>query len=80
MNYLNVFTVKCPKGMYYNITTKTCKNCATGYISSQEGSLECEACPEISSTLVEGSKKCTGKFTFKCLVSEPQPTILSLSI
>ena len=80
MNYLNVFSVKCAKGMYYNITTKTCKNCATGYITSQEGSLECEACAEISSVLVEGSKMCTGKFIFKCLDPEPQPTILFLSI
>ena len=55
-------TVKCQKGMYYDVDTKTCKNCAIGFVSSQEGSLSCTKCPDNSSTLVEGSKTCTGNF------------------
>jgi len=53
--------VKCPKGMFYDSSTNTCKNCAVGYISTSEGSLQCQACPANSSTLVEGSKTCTAQ-------------------
>lgn len=62
------FCVKCPMGLYYDTSSKTCKPCQIGFISKQEGSLQCEACPANSSTLVEGSKTCTaqcfrGKFS-----------------
>ena len=60
LGIFSVFSVKCPKGMFYDSSTNTCKNCAVGYISTSEGSLQCQACPANSSTLVEGSKTCTG--------------------
>lgn len=55
-----LLVVKCPMGLYYDTSSKTCKPCQIGFISKQEGSLQCEACPANSSTLVEGSKTCTG--------------------
>ena len=60
------FTVKCPRGYFYDVASKTCKKCAVGSISKQEGSLQCESCPAKSSTLVEGSKVCTGNLNFIC--------------
>ena len=61
MNLNNIMlVVKCPMGLFYDTPSKTCKPCPIGFISKQEGSLQCDACPTNSSTLVEGSKKCTG--------------------
>ena len=55
------YTVKCPRGYFYDTNTKTCEPCQIGYISKAEGSMQCEACPANSSTLEVGSKVCTGK-------------------
>jgi len=53
--------VKCPKGLYYDTSSSTCKPCQIGHISTQEGSTQCVPCPTNSSTLVEGSETCTAK-------------------
>jgi len=55
-----LLVVKCPMGLYYDTPSKTCKPCQIGFVSKQEGSLQCDACPTNTSTLVEGSKTCTG--------------------
>ena len=55
-----LLVVKCPMGLYYDTPSKTCKPYPIGFISTQEGSLQCEACPANSSTPVKGSKTCTG--------------------
>ncbi|XP_068703313.1 signal peptide, CUB and EGF-like domain-containing protein 1 isoform X2 [Montipora foliosa] len=60
--------VKCPRGMYYNISSSNCEKCLIGTISTAEGSLQCQACPPLQSTAEEGSKICiaqcsAGKFS-----------------
>lgn len=60
----STLAVKCPRGMYYDVDSATCKNCPVGNISTEEGSLQCQPCPADSSTLEEGSKTCTGKLSF----------------
>ena len=55
-----LLAVKCPKGLYYDTSSSTCKPCQIGHISTQEGSTQCVPCPTNTSTLVEGSETCTG--------------------
>ncbi|PFX17584.1 sushi, von Willebrand factor type A, EGF and pentraxin domain-containing protein 1-like [Stylophora pistillata] len=51
--------VKCPRGYSYNSNDKTCEPCQIGYISTSEGSMQCHACLNNTSTLEVGSKYCT---------------------
>ena len=59
--FTELFSVKCPRGMKYDMTQKDCLACPIGYTSEQESSLNCTKCPEKKSTRKEGSKTCEGK-------------------
>ncbi|KAM6949553.1 LOW QUALITY PROTEIN: sushi, von Willebrand factor type A, EGF and pentraxin domain-containing protein 1 [Aplochiton taeniatus] len=42
--------VRCPVGTYFSLEHRECESCWLGSYQDQEGQLECQACPEGSST------------------------------
>lgn len=58
------FSVKCPAGTFYNVSTKLCQPCPFGQYQNATASLKCIPCPEHTFTKrmhVKSLKDCIRK-------------------
>ncbi|XP_033636703.1 sushi, von Willebrand factor type A, EGF and pentraxin domain-containing protein 1-like [Asterias rubens] len=51
--------VGCPYGMFFDNSSKTCKECAIGEYQNEEAQYNCKMCPLRTSTITTGSKNHT---------------------